>query len=77
MSTIPSLQQSIAEVLADFIARTQFSDLPDVVVRKAKHHILDTIGCSLAAYNEKQAITLLGIIKAQGGEPQSSVYGQG
>ncbi len=77
MSTTASHHQSIAEILADFIAQTRFADLPDVVVTKAKHHILDTIGCSLGACEEKQATTLLEIIKVQGGEPQSSVYGQG
>lgn len=42
--------------LADFVAATRFSDLPDAVVLKAKRHGLDTIGVALAGATSEEAI---------------------
>ena len=42
--------------LADFVAATRFSHLPDAVVLKAKRHGLDTIGVALAGATSEEAI---------------------
>jgi 2-methylcitrate dehydratase PrpD len=36
-------------VLADYILRTTFDELPESVIQKTKEHILDTIGVALAS----------------------------
>ena len=40
---------TIAERYADFAAGLRFEDVPDALVHKAKLHILDTLGCAIAA----------------------------
>jgi 2-methylcitrate dehydratase PrpD len=41
---------TVAEVLAEFAADLPFERIPAAVVESAKLHLLDTIGCGLAAY---------------------------
>jgi 2-methylcitrate dehydratase PrpD len=64
-----------AQRLADFAAALQFDDIPGEVVEAAKLHLLDTLGCALAA----QAVGLAGqgreLMADQGGREQSSAIG--
>ncbi len=39
------MSDSATKIIADYITKTSFSDLPDEVVRKAKFWLLDSIGC--------------------------------
>lgn len=39
-----------AQVLAGFIARIDAADIPDPVLEAAKLHVLDTLGCGIAAH---------------------------
>jgi 2-methylcitrate dehydratase PrpD len=64
-----------AERLAEFATRLTFEDVPSEVVEAAKLHLLDTLGCGLAA-------SALGIgtegrraMAELGGEPQATVLG--
>jgi 2-methylcitrate dehydratase PrpD len=69
--------KKIAEVLAEFVVTHNSEDLPPAVIEKAKHHIIDTVGCIVGASNETQAKILLEIMGSEGGNPHSSVFGQG
>jgi len=69
--------KKIAEVLADFVAHNRYDDLPHAVIEKAKNHIIDTVGCIVGAAHENQARILLALMDSEGGNPHSSVFGQG
>jgi 2-methylcitrate dehydratase PrpD len=69
--------KKIAEVLADFIVGQKFEDLPKAAVEKAKTFIFDVIGCAIGASREQQAQAIVEIMKAGGGNPQSSVLAHG
>ena len=40
---------SLSSTVAEFVHASMFNDLPDAVTCTARHHLLDTLGCSLAA----------------------------
>ena len=46
----PADQPQIAETLARFAASLRYEDLPAEVVREAKRHLIDTIGCGLGGF---------------------------
>src|SRR5262249_42396939 len=43
------LQMSLASSIAEFVHGTRFGDLSETVRRVARQHLLDTVGCCLAA----------------------------
>jgi len=69
--------KKIAEVVAEFVVKTKYKDLPKETVDQVKHYILDCVGCMAGAGKEHQAQILLKLMKAEGGKPNSSVFGQG
>ena len=69
--------KKIAEVLAGFVADRRFEDLPKETIEKAKHCIIDVIGCMAGAAKEPQAQALVEVMKAEGGNSDSSVFASG
>ena len=69
--------KKIAEVVAEFVVKTRFKDLPKETVDQVKHYIVDCVGCMVGAGKEPQAQALLKVMKEEGGSPHSSVFGQG
>jgi len=69
--------KKIAEALAEFVVHQKFEDLPKQAVEKAKVFSLDLVGCMIGASREQQAQILVEVVKAEGGNPQSSVVAQG
>jgi 2-methylcitrate dehydratase len=51
--------------------------LPAEAVTQAKHLILDTIGCAVAALAEDEALAVPAAVEAMGGAPQASLIGRG
>lgn len=45
-------EKKIAEVLAEFVAKTKYKDLPKETVDQVKHYILDCVGCMIGAGKE-------------------------
>jgi 2-methylcitrate dehydratase PrpD len=70
-------EKKIAEVLAEFVVNQKFESLPKAAVEKAKTYILDLVGCIVGASREQQAQALLDVMKAEGGNPHSSVFAHG
>ena len=64
-----------AERLADFTTSLSFDDIPDGVVEAAKLHLLDTLGCGLAAHALGIATEGRTAMAELGGEPAASVIG--
>lgn len=61
--------------LARFVTETGFSDLPDSLVERAKRHILDTFGATLAGSNSPIALAVQQTVAAEGCAPVASVWG--
>jgi 2-methylcitrate dehydratase PrpD len=66
-----------AERLAEFAAGLRFEDIPQPVIAKAKQHILDILGISLAASQLPYASMLSSLVRQWQGKPESTilVYG--
>jgi 2-methylcitrate dehydratase PrpD len=66
-----------AETIADWTTRIRLEDIPADVAEHAKLHILDTLGCGLAAHAAGVAGEGRATMAEQGGEPQATVIGLG
>ena len=42
----------LAERLADYADRLRFEDIDEATIERAKAHVIDTIGCGIAAFDE-------------------------
>ncbi len=71
------MDKPIAVQLAEFAEETRYEDLPQPIVDKVKHYLLDVIGCAVRACDEKQAQAVTTVMKEQGGTPVSSVIAKG
>ena len=66
---------SVAEQWSTRFLSTPFERLPVDVVEQAKLHLLDTLGCALAAHALGVATEGRSVMVAQGGEPESTAIG--
>jgi 2-methylcitrate dehydratase PrpD len=64
-----------ANRLAEFTTSLAYERIPDEVVKAAKLHVLDTLGCGLAAHALGIALEGRTTMAELGGEPQASVIG--
>jgi 2-methylcitrate dehydratase PrpD len=67
----------ITEKLVHYTSGTSFEQLPPAVVKQAKLHILDSIGCALGGSRSAIGHSVLKTFKAMGGEPEASLIGGG
>jgi 2-methylcitrate dehydratase PrpD len=67
----------ITEKLSGFALGTQFSDLPESVVRETKHVLLDSIGCAIGALSSDSGRVSVQLARRLGGLPESSIIGTG
>src|SRR5215468_6189798 len=61
--------------LSEYIAGALTRALPDAVVEKARHHILDTLAAMVSGTGLKPGQLAIGYAQAQGGPPEASVVG--
>ena len=66
-----------AERIADFATSLAYEDIPSEVIEAAKLHVLDTLGCGLAASALGIATEGRTAMTELGGDPQASVIGYG
>ena len=64
------------QILSEYIAKVNFSDLPPEVVQKAKRIVLDTLGCAIAGYTlaGHEFHWIYDLAKEMGGNPESTVW---
>src|SRR5262245_66182953 len=62
---------SLVSSIAEFVHGTGFGDLPDTIRRIARQHLLDTIGCSLAAARLDTSRSLASHLMAECGTAQA------
>jgi 2-methylcitrate dehydratase PrpD len=65
----------ITRPLAEFIHGTDFKDMPDHVVRKAKECFLDWLGVTLAGTTDPAAAIITRYCQSFGGRPEASIIG--
>lgn len=71
-------QELKSAVLARFICRTTYEDLPDVIAQKAVRHILDSIGAGVAGAIAPETQLLLRTLRAAGeGAGKATLWGAG
>jgi 2-methylcitrate dehydratase PrpD len=61
--------------LSEYIAGALTRTLPDLVVEKARHHVLDTLAAMVSGTTLKPGQLAIGYAQAQGGPPEASVVG--
>jgi len=61
--------------LSEYIAGASTRTLPDAVVEKARHHILDTLAAMVSGTELKPGQLAIGYVQAQGGTPEASFVG--
>src|SRR5262249_35283986 len=61
--------------LSEYIAGALARPLPDAVVEKARHHILDTLAAMVSGTELKPGRLAIGYAQAQGGAPEVSIVG--
>jgi len=67
---------SETEVLANYVARANYKDLPTDVIRHAKESISDTIACGLGGRKSLEGDILIRLMKDIGGKAESTVFGE-
>jgi len=67
------------QILAEFVSKTSFSQLPKEVIQKTKGIILDTLGCAIAGYTlaNQEFHWIFDLVKEMGGAPESTVFIEG
>src|SRR5262249_19203661 len=58
---------SLVSSIAEFVHGTGFGGLPDTIRRIARQHVLDTIGCCLAAARLETSRSLASYLMSEGG----------
>ena len=64
-----------AETLAGFVHTLEFDDIPTDVVESAKLHLIDTLGCGIAAHALEQGTYARRVMGHQGGVEEATAMG--
>lgn len=65
------------QMLASYVVEAKFGDFPEKVVRRAKHCLLDSIGCALGGAQTDVGQQYIRMARDQGGNRESTVIGDG
>ena len=76
MAAFGTERQTVASRLASFVAGSGRGSIPEPVLACARVHLLDTLGCGLAALGTGTAGAAGDVARAQGGKPEASVLGE-
>ena len=63
-------------ILADYLAKARFDDLPADVVAHVKKVIMDTISCGLGGRKTREGDVLVDIVREMGGRLQATIFGE-
>ena len=66
-----------SQVLAEFVEKLEYEDIPTQVIERAKLHILDILGIGLAASGLGYAKMIAETVRSWGGHPQCTVMKYG
>jgi 2-methylcitrate dehydratase PrpD len=65
----------VTDILARFVAKTEYSTISDTALSSAKMHLLDTIGAALAAVGTPVAAIAFDYCKRMGHSQEASIWG--
>lgn len=65
------------QLIAEYLVKTSFDDLPDQVISQVKKCITDSLGCGFGGYRTEIGKIVTEISGYIGGKPQSTVIGSG
>jgi 2-methylcitrate dehydratase len=71
----PESQRSVAERLAAYATDLRYEDLDDATIESVKVHLIDAIGCGLAAFDEKPVRICRNVTLANGSSGGATVIG--
>lgn len=74
MASIPRTT-SLSSTLAEFIYASTYGDLPGTVTRITRQHLIDTVGCCLAATKVDTSRLLRTYLLSEGGAEQATAIG--
>src|SRR5262249_28529088 len=63
---------SLVSSIAEFVHGTGFGDLPETIRRIARQHVLDTVGCCLAAVRMETSRSIASYLMSEGGTGQAT-----
>lgn len=67
---------NVTRRFGEFLARFDYSDLPERAVHEARRGLIDWIGCALAGSGHPTVSTLLSVLEPLSGKPQATVLGR-
>ena len=71
------METKIRDILADFIVKIKFEDLPEQVVHQVKRCLLDFMGMALAGSRLGLSPIVAALIFNQGGAEEATIVGDG
>ena len=71
------MQPTVSQAIADFIVRTEYTDIPAPIIQKAKECILDCIGVALYGSRFEASHMARGMVEGIGGFGGATVLGTG
>jgi 2-methylcitrate dehydratase len=74
-ATKPSPKPSLAERLAIYAHELHYSDLDEATIESVKVHLIDSIGCGLAAFHDEPVRICRDVALAEGGRGGATVIG--
>ena len=77
MSPAEPSRPPFTRALAERTTRLRFDDLPDDVVARAKHSILDWLGVTLCGWSDPLVDRLTRVVEAEGGRAAATLIGSG
>src|ERR1700691_1178000 len=64
---LPPREGPLAERLAAYADRVRYDDLDDATIERVKMHLIDSLGCGIAAFDEKPVRICRDVVLANGG----------
>jgi 2-methylcitrate dehydratase PrpD len=62
-------------ILADYVAKARYEDLPTNVIAHTKKIVMDSIACGLGGRKTREGDVLIDMAKEMGGKPQATIIG--
>ena len=64
------------EILADYVARGKYEDLPEEVVVHVKKIVMDILSCGMGGRKTREGDLLVEMVREMGGKPQATIIGE-
>jgi 2-methylcitrate dehydratase PrpD len=74
---LPQARTDLTRALAEFVAQTRYSDLPQSVIDHTKGYVLDTLAAGFVGSGLPWATMVLELVREHGGNGSCSVFGTG